>query len=151
MKMSVYLHNEICSVLKCFGSLDEVTNKILDAASSGEFDVENKPKVIERSGARRYDVDVQNEDYLELYAIRRNSPSISLRRLLYWFVENEMYEYLGWEVKSEYKDAAYEKRKKLIIKIRQDLEKLGTLMGGNGRNVVMQAKELILELEEGHG
>lgn len=151
MRMSVYLHDEIYSVLRCFGNLDEVTNKILDAASSGEFDVENKPKVIERSGARRYDIDVQNNDYLELYAIRRNSPSISLRRLLYWFVENEMYEYLGWEVKSEYKDAAYEKRKKLITKIRQDLEKLGTLMRGNGRNIVAKAKELILELEEGHG
>ena len=151
MRMSVYLHDEICAVLKCFGTLDEVVNKILDTASAGEFEVENKPQVVERSGAKRYNVDVQNEDYLQLYRIRRNSPSISLRRLLYWFVENEMYDYLGWEVKSKYVDPNYEKRNKLIRKIRQDLEKLSTLLGGNGYEIATKAKELILSLEEENG
>lgn len=151
MQMSVYLHDEICAVLKCFGTLDEVTNRILDSASEGIFDVENKPQVVERSGAKRYNIDVRNEDYLELYRIRRNSPSISLRRLLYWFVENEMYDYLAWEVKSKYRDPTYEKRNKLIRKIRQDLEKLSTLVGGNGYDIAVQAKELILSLEEEDG
>lgn len=147
MIMSVYLHDEIASVLRCYGSLDDVINKVLDAASDGEFDFEDKPEAPARDGARRYDVDVKNDEYIELHRMFRNSPKISLRRLLYWFVENEMYEVLGWEVVAEYIDRMEQKRKKLAAKARQDLESLRSVVKGDSYDIVMQAINLISSLE----
>ena len=97
MKLSQYLHNDIVDVLKTFGDLNDVVNKILDAADEGYIEVEDKPPCRDRDGCDRYNIDIHNENYLELLRIHGvKSKQISLRRLLYWFVENEIYEELGW-------------------------------------------------------
>ena len=147
MLMSVYLHDEIASVLKCYGNLSDVVNKVLDAASAGAFDFEDKPEAPNRSGARRYDIDITNEDYIELHRMYRNSPKISLRRLLYWFVENEMYEILEWQVVNPYDSAVLAKRRKLIIKARQATEALCQALSGEEGEIAENARQLIKELE----
>ena len=98
MKQSIYLHREIVDTLRCFGELDEVINKILLEAASGKFDLMDKPPCPDRSGAGRYEVDIVEPNYLDLLNIYTPfSPKISIRRLIYWFVENEIYTSLGWE------------------------------------------------------
>lgn len=125
MLMSVYLHDEIYGILKCYGDLSDVVNRILDAASEGHFSVMDKPVIPNRDGAKRFDVDVTNEEYLELVKLYPpNSVKISLRRLLYWFAENEMYDFLGWEVVANYKDNRTIQFERLVKRIRQNLEKL---------------------------
>lgn len=105
MKQSIYLHKPIVAILRCYGSLDDVVNKILQSAADGQFDVTNKPAAPNRTGAGRYDIEITEPNYLELLNIYGPfSSTISLRRLLYWFVENEIYNELGWEQVTEYED-----------------------------------------------
>lgn len=97
MIISIYLHKEIANTLKTFGNLEEIVNKILIAGAEGAFDITNKPNCLSREGAKRYEINITEPEYLELlktYPI--NSSRISLRRLLYWFVENEIYNDLNW-------------------------------------------------------
>lgn len=149
MVMSLYLHDEIHSILRCYGTLDEVINRILDAGTAGEFDFTDKPRVPDRTGARRFNVDVQNEEYLTLVKYHNyNSPKTSLRRLVYWFVENEMYDILEWEVVNNYTDRYYEKRKKLTKRIRQDLETLSNISTAEDFDKIDTALKIIKELEK---
>lgn len=120
MQISVYLHDEVYSVLKCFGTLDKVVNDILDAVSAGEIELMDKPAAPTRSGAGRYNVNVSNEDYISLIRqMGAKSTRISLRRLLYWFVEEEVYELLGWEMTEDYVDVNDTRTKKRIEALKQ--------------------------------
>lgn len=111
MKLSIYLHSSIVDVLKCYGDLDDVVNKILEQGAAGVFDVMNKPPCPGRDGAGRYEIDIVEPTYLEmLETYSPFSSKISLRRLLYWFVENEIYEELGWE-----QTRAYESRNDILL------------------------------------
>lgn len=149
MRVSVYIHEEIRAILCCYGELDDVINKILDAASAGEFDLMDKPNIGVREGARRFDVDVHNEEYLELMrTYPPNSSKISLRRIIYWFVENEMYELLGWEPVNEYRDRSDVKREKLIKRIRQDLESLLTVIDADNYDKIESILQIIKDLEK---
>lgn len=149
MKLSVYLHDEIRAVLCCYGTLDEVVNRVLDAGSAGEFDLMNKPQIPTRDGAGRYDVDVTNEEYLELLRLHpHNSTKVSLRRLLYWFVENEMYEMLGWEPVKNYVDRNDVKAARIIKRLRQDFEKLLLVIDNRNYENVETAYQIIKDLEK---
>lgn len=149
MKVSVYLHEEMRAILCCYGTLDDVVNKILDAGTAGEFDIMDKPNIGVREGARRFDVDIKNEEYLALMRTHpHNSTKISLRRLLYWFVENEMYEILGWEPVNEYLDRNEAKKNKLITKIRQDLESLIAIIDCDNYDKIETALKIIKDLEK---
>lgn len=148
MVLSVYLHDEIYSILRCYGTLDEVVNRILDEGSAGSFDLMNCPKLPPREGARRFEVDVNNQEYLELLSLYpHNSTKISLRRLLYWFVENEMYLSLGWETSGPYVDKKDVKKQKMAKRIRQNLEALLLLCDEDEYEKVEIALNNIKELE----
>ena len=85
----------------------------------------DKPVIPNRDGASRYTVDVTNDDYIQLVRMYpENSVRVSLRRLLYWFVENEMYDFLDWEVISDYKDENTVQFERLLVRARQTTEKL---------------------------
>ena len=89
MILSVYLHKDRADVLRTFGSLDEVVDRILSACDEGEFDIENKPECEPREGASRYNIKITNESYIDMlknFGVK--CKRISLRRLLYWFVDN---------------------------------------------------------------
>jgi hypothetical protein len=99
MLQSIYLHKEIVNVLRSFGDLDIVVNQILAYGAEGYYEVTDKPPAPPRDMAGRYTISITDENYLQLLEIYPvNSPKISIRRLLYWFVENEMYDELGWKI-----------------------------------------------------
>lgn len=99
----IYLHKDVVDILTCFGDLNTVTNKILDMALAGHFPLEHLPTAPDRSGARQYTIIVTNDEYLELCKIRgNNSKNISLRRILYYFVDNELYDTFNWAPKTTY-------------------------------------------------
>lgn len=126
MILSVYLHKDKVDVLKMFDSdLSQAINKMLDAADQGYFDVEDKPECESRDGASRYNVNVTNESYLQLLqTFGVKSKRVSLRRLIYWFVDNEIYNELGWEVCDGHNNADKDKYNKKVDKIIGETEKL---------------------------
>lgn len=125
MIFSIYLHKHIAETLMCYGDLSDVVNKILEVSEQGIFDVVDMPKCESREGATRYNINVTNETYLSLVeSFPPNSPRLSLRRLLYWFVEQEMYEVLEWEATNEYVSQDKEKILKKIGGIESELFKL---------------------------
>lgn len=102
MKQTVYLSYPVIDVLKCLGpSLDDVVNQILAYGEQGLFDLENKPPVGTRTDGKHCTINVTNQHYIDLVAtLGEKNNNISLRRLLHWFVEEEIYEECGWEVTS---------------------------------------------------
>lgn len=114
MRHSVYLHKEIVSTLRMFGELNDVVNRIIDAGMDGYFDVVNKPPCPPRDNVSRYVIDIENPDYLQIMeSYPTNSPIFSLSRLIYWFVENQIYEELGWKVNKEF--LSYRKEQALSL------------------------------------
>ena len=154
MIFSVYLHAPIAETLKCYGDLSEVTNKILSCAEQGIFDVVDMPHAPDRSGASRYDIDVTSEFYISLVeSFPPNSPRISLRRLLYWFVEQEMYDVLEWVPTFPYISKEKNKILKKIGGIESDLHKLLLKLNEEEkqycRNTILQLNELKEVIENG--
>lgn len=106
LKVHVNLDQTTHDILLAFGkNLSEVVNKILDEYSEGNIDIVNKPMAPSLDGTRRYTVTIQNEEYEEMYLrYGPTSPFISLRRLLYWFVDEEIYEDLHWKIMTKVSD-----------------------------------------------
>ena len=122
MMLSVYLSNDVHDILSCYGPLDDVVNKILKAGSQGIIDIMNKPSAPEKKGGTNYQVNIEDTDYIALVdTYGPKSSRISLRRLLYWFVENEVYEELGWEISESYIDSKNSKKYKAIVELKNAL------------------------------
>lgn len=120
MIQSIYLHREIANTLRCFGPLDEVVNRVLAAGAAGQFDVMDKPPCPGRETATRYNIDITEPCYLAiLQQYGPHSTRVSIRRLLYWFVEQQVYEQLGWRTTNRYTD---ERRKMAVRKTRQAID-----------------------------
>lgn len=97
MQVSVYLLPDTVEVLKQFGTLSAVTDKILAACESGEIDIFDKPSV-NRCYCKRYNIEITNIYYITLLdRFSGKSARISLSRLLNWFAENELYAALNWQ------------------------------------------------------
>lgn len=151
MKFSVYLHSHIVDTLRMYGKLDDVVNAILDEADNGMFDITDKPNCESRDGASRYMIDVTNENYLLLtQSYSAKSSKVSLRRLIYWFVENEIYEECGWTVNNILKRKENNKIHKKILDLKEQLNKLTPLIADNYDAIITMTEIVknILKLEQ---
>lgn len=149
MIFSIYLHKHIAETLMCYGDLSDVVNKILETSEQGIFDLIDMPKCESREGATRYNIDVTNETYLSLVeTFPPNSPRLSLRRILYWFVEQEMYEVLEWEATNEYVSKDKEKILKKIGGIDSELTKLQRNLNYEEYEIVQDILEKLIKLKE---
>ena len=98
MTINIHLHKEIADSLRCFGDLSTVVNRILQAGADGLIDIMDKDACPDKDGCEHCRIDITEPNYLELYkTYGPKNRRISLRRLLYWFVENEIYDELGWQ------------------------------------------------------
>ncbi len=129
MIMSIYLSDDVANVLRCYGTLNDVVNKILVAGAEGAIDIMQKPKITERKGGHYYQIRIGEPNYLSLIDIYGASSSkISLRRLLYWFVENEVYQELSWEPCENYIDENINRGYDAIMNLKQDIYKASRLL-----------------------
>lgn len=148
MTLSVYLSNDVRDVLQCYGKIDDVVNKILVAGSQGMIDIMEKPAAPEKKGGTYHQINIREPDYislLETYGVK--SSRISLRRLLYWFVENEIYYELGWEPSENFIEVNKDKRHKSIIELKQALFSVRTYFP-EYRNNIDEFRNFINEIEE---
>jgi hypothetical protein len=143
MILSVYLHRDRVDVLKMFGDLNDVINRILDESDEGHFDIMNKPIPPSREGAARYNVVINNENYLhmlKMFGIK--SKQISLRRLVYWFVDNEIYDTLDWTPVSDFVNYDNVKINKQIDEVINKIDKLSFFVTDD-EGKLTHAKDLI--------
>lgn len=125
MELSLYLHREIIDILSCYGNLPDVINRAIDDCLANGIDVCNKPPAPERTDARRITVDIHNNEYLELLAAYPSNSSIpSLRRFVYWFVEEEIYDQLNWVIVNNYKTSTNKKLARAIDTCISDMQHL---------------------------
>ena len=99
MKVTVRLHDEYYRYLLQFGLLQEVIDRILQSICDKQIDFEQFDKVPDVKGARNLTVEIDNPFYLELvdtYGI--HNYKISIRRMLYWFVDYDMGNEWGWAI-----------------------------------------------------
>lgn len=150
MKQSIYLHRPIIDTLRCYGEPSDVINKILEEAAVGKFDLMNKPPCPGRDGAGRYDIDITEPNYLELLEMYSPlSPKISIRRLIYWFVENEMYNELGWKQNHSFVDNSLRIMKNKISNALSELQRAKRYCRNNReQNVILSICEEIKKLQE---
>lgn len=134
MKITVRLHEDYYNVLHAFGELNDVVNTILNHCSAGDITCMNKPQAPAAVGTCKYEIDVTNEDYLNLlqtYGAR--SSRISLRRLLYWFVDMEIYNELNFTVSkrslNDLRRASNDRAMALLNKIIQASQELAKIKG----------------------
>lgn len=128
MKFSIYLSNNVIDILECYGPINDVVNKILECGAEGLFDIMDKPTPPPKENGKQVIIDVTEPNYLalvDMYSVK--SSRISLRRLLYWFVDNEVYVELGWEGVQKYKDSNAEKALTLLSNIKLYLYRLERL------------------------
>lgn len=115
MTQSIYLHRYVVDTLSLFGELSDVINRILQEGADGKIQLVNRPPCTNRKGAGRYNVNITQQDYLELleyYPV--NSSKVSIRRLLYWFVDFEIYEQLEWKPTRKYENKILQKQLKYV-------------------------------------
>ena len=122
-RISVYLHKETIAVLKCFGELNHVVNKLLsECLNTGKVFETIIPSAPDRRDARRIILYIDDNIFDEL-----NASKLKIRSVIYWFIENEVYNEFEWVVIHEYGEELREREHKLVLKILSDLNRLSTL------------------------
>ena len=97
-KIDVRLHEDYYNVLTQFGTLDQVVDKAINAIEAGSIDLDNIPACPPLTGTHKYIVTVDNlfyDDLVQIYGSHSNR--ISMRRILYYIVDSELYNTLHWE------------------------------------------------------
>lgn len=149
MRQSIYLHQSIVDVMRCYGTLDEVVNRILELGAAGEFDILHKPPCPNRTTAGRYEIEITEPNYLEMLEMfGPYSSKVSIRRIIYWFIENELYEEYGWEPISEYKNKRKELLNKKLSNALNEMEKSKRYALGDMTESITAICENIKNLQE---
>ena len=75
-----------------------------------------------------------------------NSTHCSIRRLIYWFVDNEIFEQLEWQP-VKYNDKVKKYLKNKIADTKTNLNKIRKSVGFDEKQILNKIDELIIELE----
>ncbi len=104
MQYSIYLHKEVHDYLTYYGDLSTVIERLIEASWSGQIpaitDLATTYIAPSRDGATRYNIVIHNQEY-ELLKQRYSHRYTTLRPLVYWAVENEIPQSLGWTVQPD--------------------------------------------------
>ena len=144
MKISSYLRPDVVETLDMFGNIHEVTDRILKAGEEGQFSLEDIPASEFTKNRVRLNIEITNEYYLSLletYGVR--NPRISISRILTWFVDNEVYNDLEWEIVNDYLSRKDKLVNNTIDKVISDLTKLKFRLDDAERGLIVHAIDLI--------
>ena len=105
IKANITIPLEYYNILTVFGSIEDVIYKALELCENGEIDLENLPQTANfaNTETKTIPVIITNSYYENLRNIYgATSPKVSLRKLLCYIVENEIYFDYHWEVVQVY-------------------------------------------------
>lgn len=123
-KISLYLHQDVVDVLKCFGELNDIINLIIEVCVNTDLtygqQISSAPS---REDAKRFDVYVK-KDLIE------SLGDIRVRPLIYWFVENEIYSDLEWVMTRSYRQERQIRLQKQFDKTIAEMNKLNDMCDG---------------------
>ena len=105
IKANIIIPLEYYNILTVFGSIEDVIYKALELCENGEIDLENLPQTANfvNTETKTISVIITNSYYENLRNIYgATSPKVSLRKLLCYIVENEVYFDYHWEVVQVY-------------------------------------------------
>lgn len=140
-KYSVYLHQDVIDVLECFGKISDVLTKMMKTLVQTDLlSGETLGTAPSREDARRIEFFVDDDIVIQL-------TGLPFRQIIYWFVENEVYEQLGWKPIREYR----EREKTRIIngfdRVLSELSKLNSLVNNSLQDVINTLEERRIEYE----
>lgn len=145
MKVNLYLHKEIVQILKLFGDLTDVINKIVNEYIDS-CDLSSLPQAPEKTDATKYVIDIDNETYSALVeSYGPTSSKCSIRRLIYYFVEGEMYS--GWPIVSEYKDERIEYVSKRVKELKYICKRIKSKCESDELDITQKIEEFVSKLE----
>lgn len=148
IKVNVTISEDYYKILRLFGTMDEVVQKALMLAEQGEIDLENCPYVQQFGKVKHVVVTVDNAYYESLRSLHgATSPKTSINRLLYYIVDNELYEEYGWKQVNKYNEeneAKIEGYKSTILHNINRLSKM--LTRTEQQDKLKQAYDLISDL-----
>jgi hypothetical protein len=122
-KIDVRLHEDYYNVLTQFGTLNQVVDKAINAIEAGSIDLDCIPACPPLTGTHKYIVTVDNlfyDDLVQIYGSHSNR--ISMRRILYYIVDSELYNTLRWEPVQSVSPAS--KRSKRIDNLLYEMAKV---------------------------
>lgn len=152
MIFHIYLHNYVTDTLEMFGDLNNVINDIVDEAVKGTIPMESLPPAPTRShdNCRQYMIDVTNTEYLQLVSDKGyKNKTVSLRRILYYFVDNELYNELGWSQKHDYEQQEVTKYQLAFAKAVTAVSKLYKLCNNTQKQTLLKVLAELRGLKDG--
>lgn len=134
-KYSVYLHQDVIDVLECFGKISDVLTKMMKTLVQTDLlDGETLGTAPSREDARRIEFFVDDDTVLQL-------TGLPFRQIIYWFVENEVYDQLGWEPVREYREREKTRITNGFDRVLSELSKLNSLVNNSLQDVIDTLEE----------
>lgn len=148
IKVNIAIDNSYYNILRLFGTMDEVVDKALKLVEQGEIDFERCPQIPTTKNCRHIVVAISNPYYEELRALHgATSSKISINRLLYYIVDNELYYTYGWERNFELSKDQKRQVESWKCDIMYRISKLSRLLVSHEQQVSLQkAFDIIKEL-----
>lgn len=96
MRKRIVLPNDTLNVLLQFGDIDTVVNKILELVEQELIPIDNLP--VAKTGCsidKKVTINITNQWYIETCI---NMRSVKLKRILQYFVDNELFNEFNWTI-----------------------------------------------------
>lgn len=140
MVVNISLDDFTVAIMEHYGSISQVTDRILKLGANGSIPLIDLPSVeIPKSSCKQYKINIVDENYLSLcetYGIK--STRISLRRIIYWFIENEQYELFEWKPETNRVSPDNQRIMDLTGEIEAKLYSLYKLLNNNKHAIVIK-------------
>lgn len=149
MIVNVLIDDGTAGLMEYYGNISTVVNRILQHGALGEIPLMDLPSVpLPDHNVKQYKVNVTEPNYLQLCEIYGTKSSrISLRRIIYWFMDNEKYIDFKWEADQVFVDKANLEIVELLAEIEAKLYKLYKLMPNNERLKTVNAEINTIKME----
>ena len=150
MIINILLDDATAGILQYYGDVSDVVNRILYHGAIGDIPLMDLPPApLPGHGAKQYKINVTDKNYLELCDIYGTKSSrISLRRIIYAFVDNEKYVDLAWESNKTFVKTDKEELLTLIGELEAKLFRLYKMLKNNPhvKNIKTELAEISNEV-----
>lgn len=145
---TVYLDQESINLLEMYGDISHVTDMVLEYMFEQGLTPSQLPSVVIRNNCKRVNIQVTNEDYIALTQLYpAKSSAISLRRVLNWFITNEIYSEWPITPTNTINNKKQDKFKSKLLTIKTKLINLNKLL--NSENLTNAIEFIDKEINNG--